>query len=40
MMNRSTDNHDEEEVRETRGDQVKWRGEEGDDEDEGEGKVD
>ena len=32
MMKRSTDDYDEEEVNET-GDKMKWRGEEGDDED-------
>ena len=38
MMKRSTDDYNEEEVNET-GDQMKWRGEEGDDEDD-EWKVD
>ena len=32
MTKRGIDNYDEEEVKETGGDYVKWRGEEGDDE--------
>ena len=37
MMKRSTDDYDEEEVKET--DKVKWKGEEGDDDEEEEWKV-